>query len=222
MNRVFLITTGLAAFYLVMAFSLSVLAVPVKGVNCQTRTTIYLQHSLVHADIAIPRDILSKETLSEIVLPEPTGFGPSKYLVFGLGDRDIYINTPNWGDLQARYALKALFLPTDRAVHVEPAYRVYDGWIPLELCKEQIQTLETYIRASFKRNDVGGVKALDGLTYSGFDKFYEAVGTYNLFNSCNNWTNGGLKAAGVKSPIWSPLPQGIIHHARRHKPSSKP
>lgn len=214
-NRVFLVVTGLAALYLVSAFALSVIAVPSKVQDCQTKTTIYMQHSLVHADFAIPTEKLSMQTRNEIQLPEPAGYGPAKFMVFGVGDRDIYVNTPTWAELKARYALKAMFLPTDRAVHVEPAYRVYDGWVPLELCEDQLKALEVYIRNSFKRNQDNGVTELEGLTFTGYDKFYEAVGTYTLFNSCNNWTNGGLKAAGVKTPIWSPFPQGIIYHARR-------
>lgn len=222
LNRLFLIVSALAAVYLVSAFILSVFALPAKTIDCQSKTTIYLQHSLVHADFAIPRDALSDETRNEIILPEPIGYGPPKFLVFGLGDKDIYVNTPSWGDLKARYALKAMFLPTDRAVHVEPAYRVYEGWVPLTLCGEQVQQLEDYIRTSFKRNKVGSVQELKDLTFTGYDKFYEAVGTYTLFNSCNNWTNGGLKAAGVKTPIWSPLPQGIIYHAKRQDPPVRP
>ena len=217
LNRGILLITFAAAIYLASALALSVAYIPAKPVKCDARVTIYLQHSPVHADFVIPREALSDATLAEIILPEPNGYGPPPFLVFGLGDRDIYVNTPTWWDLKPRFALKAMFLPSDRAVHVEPAYRAYEGWIPLEVCKSQIEDLEIYIRDSFIRDDNGRVKELEGLTFTGYDRFYEAIGTYTLFNSCNNWTNNGLKVAGIRTPLWSPFPQGVIHHARRNK-----
>jgi len=217
LNKAFLVVTGFFALFIASAFTFSWWALPVEAASCQNKTTIYLQHSLVHADFAIPTSKLSIETRDEIILPERPGYGDPAFTVFGLGDRDIYINTPVWADLKARYAAKALFLPSDRAVHVEPAYGVYESWIPLEICDHQLSAIEDYIRASFSRDTKGNIKEMSGLSYTGYDKFYEADGVYTMFNSCNNWVNGALKAADIKAPIWSPFSQGIIYHARRHK-----
>ncbi len=218
----FLIVTGFLATFIACSFVLSVVSVPAEQAQCGQKTTIYLQYSLVHADFAIPSNVLSGETRREVSLKHHPSLGDPDFIVFGLGDRDIYINTPVWADLKARYAAKALFLPSDRAIHVEPAFGVYEKWIPLEICDYQVKALEDYIRASFSRDEKGNIKEMTGLTYTGYDKFYEADGIYTMFNSCNNWANGGLKAAGVKAPIWSPFAQGVIYHAKRHKPPSDP
>jgi len=218
LNRVFLIITGFLAVFIASAFALSVASVPAKAAICNGKTTIYMQYSLVHADFAIPAAALSPLITDQISLSPHPQFGDPEYMVFGLGDRDIYINTPEWADLKARFAAKALFLPSDRAVHIEPAYRVYENWIPIELCDFQLAAMETYILSSFSRNEQGQIMEMPGLTYTGYDKFYEADGTYTMFNSCNNWANGALKAAGVKAPIWSPFAQGVIYHAKRQVP----
>ncbi|NNE58100.1 MAG: DUF2459 domain-containing protein [Hellea sp.] len=199
-----------AASYGLIAFVLSAITVPAKPVACEARTPVYLQHSAVHVDFVFPVDTLSQETKEQVSLPSDPD-----YLVFGLGDRDIYINTPTWGDLKARYALKALFVPSSRALHVEPAFRESGDWIKLELCESQRAELEKFVMNSFRRTDAGKVIVLEGLSYTGHDRFYEATGTYTLFNSCNNWANRGLKAAGLKAPIWSPFAQGVIYHAKR-------
>jgi len=198
------------AFYVLVAFVLSMITVPAKDSVCDARTSIYLQHSMVHVDFVFPVATLSEETRAQISLPSDPDF-----LVFGLGDRDIYINTPTWGDLKARYALKALFIPSKRALHVEPAFRISGDWIKLELCDEQRAALEKFVMDSFRRTDKDQVIMIDGLSYTGQDRFYEATGTYTLLNSCNNWANRGLKAAGLKAPVWSPFAQGVIYHAKK-------
>lgn len=219
-NRAFLIVIGFLIVFVAGSFVLSVITVPGKITHCESKTTIYLQHSLVHADFVIPSRALSDVTRSEVSLVKHPSWGEPNFMVFGLGDRDIYINTPEWADLKLRYAATALFLPTDRAIHVEPAYSVYEGWIPLELCDNQLKALEDYIRAGYTRDSQGKVIEMSGLTYTGYDKFFEADGTYTMFNSCNNWANSGLKAASIKAPIWSPFPQGVVYHAKRYKPPS--
>jgi len=202
---------GLGAF-VVCATILSVLYIPAKPQDCSDKVTVYLQHNLVHADFVLPIDSLSAQTREQIKLPID-----SDYLVFGLGDRDIYVHTPTWWDLKVRYALKALFLPSDRAVHVEPARGVSENWIGLEICDSQLSTIEDYIMSTFSRDDEGGVMMMEGLSYSGLDRFYRAKGTYSLFNSCNNWANGAMKKAGLRAPVWSPFAQGITYQAQRQK-----
>ena len=211
LNRAFLVITGSFAAYLFAAAFLSIAAVPVKAEQCETSRQIYLQYSPIHADFVVPIDYLQARDLEGIELP-----GRPEYLVIGMGDRDIYVNTPTWGDLKARYALKALFVPSPRAMHVEPAYRKSSAWVTVDLCDGQFESLKAYILDSFKRTESGSVMIIPDMTYTGRDRFFEASGVYTLFNSCNNWANGGLKAAGQKTSIWSPFSQGVIFHAKKN------
>jgi hypothetical protein len=36
------------------------------------------------------------------------------------------------------------------------------------------------------------------------------VGSYNLFHTCNTWTNDALKAGGQKACWWTPFDAGIF------------
>lgn len=49
-------------------------------------------------------------------------------------------------------------------------------------------------------------------SYYDNDVFYEGVGSYHLFYTCNNWASGVLSAAGVTSPVWSPFDGAIFAH----------
>ena len=40
--------------------------------------------------------------------------------------------------------------------------------------------------------------------------FYEAVGPYSAFYTCNSWTGRALREAGVKTGLWTPLSQSIM------------
>lgn len=215
LRRAFIIVTAGLAVYLMMAVLLAVPFVSAKPATCTQKQTLYLRHSPVHVDVVFPANALLPETKDLIALPISPAFGAPRYYVFGLGDRDIFIHTPYWKDLKLRYALKAIFLPTARTMHVEPAYNVYTNWIALEVCEDQLRDMEAYIMDGFNLDAQGNVIELDGMSYSGLDRFYEAKGSYHMFNSCNNWANGALKAGGLKAPIWAPFAQGIVHHAKR-------
>ncbi len=83
----------------------------------------------------------------------------------------------------------------------------------LLLSEKEYELLTTYIRNSFQ---IGKNKPLAIVHpgYSDVDCFYEANGTYNLFNTCNVWTGCGLKEAGVTIGIWTPLQNGIVSHLK--------
>jgi len=198
-------------FFLGLSLVLGWASVPAKPGECLNKTTVYLQHSIVHADFVFPVDALSDDTKADIVLPVE-----SAYIVFGIGDRDIYVNTPTWADLKARYALKALFVPSKRTMHVEPVFRVSEDWIPLELCADQVRELEAYILGSFKRDAGSRIMMIPDMTYTGYDRFYEADGTYMFYNTCNNWANTALKKAGQKTSVWAPFSQGVVYHAKKN------
>ncbi len=206
-----------ASVYLIAAIALSLLTVPAQDGNCEKTDSIYLQHSIVHADIAIPVAGMSTELRNSYELPIETDF-----VVFGLGDKDIYVNTPTWGDLKLRYALQALFLPSSQVIHVEPAAEKSLDWVEVQLCAEQRRALEAYILDDFKITDTGRTQILEGLTYTGQDRFYEAGGLYSLFKTCNNWANGAMKAAGQKTSVWSPFSQGVVFHAKRQTSTVNP
>lgn len=214
-RKCFLVATGVLALYLFCAVMLSALYAPAKLVKCDQRTTIYLRHSPVHVDVVFPTYTLSLSSLSLIGPGMQSGGKLPNYIIFGLGDRDIFLHTPNWKDIKLRYALKAGFLPSARAMHIEPSEYVYTNWIAVEVCENQLRDIERYVMDGFTRDDVGGIIEIEGVSYTGQDRFYEANGSYHMFNTCNNWANGALKAGGLKASLWAPFAQGVVYHGLR-------
>jgi uncharacterized protein (TIGR02117 family) len=135
----------------------------------------------------------------------------SDYLAIGYGNRDFYLNTPTWGDLSLRTALAAALGGGPSLVHVEHEHdpRPNEYQRPIMLSVEEYRRLTAHIRASF---DLAGgrSKPLIGRGYGPADVFYEARGPYNAYRTCNEWTGEALRAAGVRTGVWTPLSESIM------------
>ena len=134
------------------------------------------------------------------------------YLAFGYGNREFYLNTPTWGDLSPRTALAAAFGRGPSLVHVEherdPEPDEYQQ--PLVLTPDQYRRLAAHIRQSFEIDAQGRSRPLLGRGYGPADVFYEARGPYNAYRTCNEWTGEALRAAGVRTGVWTPLSESIM------------
>jgi uncharacterized protein (TIGR02117 family) len=134
------------------------------------------------------------------------------YLAIGYGNRDFYLNTPTWGDLAPRTALAAAFGRGHSLVHVEherdPRPNEYQQ--PIVLTEAEYRRLAIHIRRSFDMDASGRTIPLRGRGYGPADVFYEGRGRYDAYRTCNEWTGEALRAAGVRTGIWTPLSQSIM------------
>jgi uncharacterized protein (TIGR02117 family) len=134
------------------------------------------------------------------------------YLAIGYGNRDFYLNTPTWADLSPRTALAAAFGRGPSLVHVEhesdPAPDEYQR--PMTLSEDEYRRLAAHIRGSFALGRDGRSIPLLGRGYGPADVFYEGRGPYNAYRTCNEWTGEALRAAGVKTGVWTPLSESIM------------
>lgn len=210
LKRILLFVGSILAAYLTAAFIFSALTVSAKSQDCVKPQPIYIQHSAIHANLVFPTSRLSKGFHDDIKLPVSSDF-----IMVGVGDRDVYINSPTLADIKFSHALKAVFWPSKRVLHAVPFNGVDADWIELNVCPDQLSAIEAYMLSSLSRREDDLSQVVEGATYWDVDRFYEADGYYSAFNSCNNWVNGALKTAGLKAPLWSPFSQGIIYHARR-------
>jgi uncharacterized protein (TIGR02117 family) len=64
------------------------------------------------------------------------------------------------------------------------------------LTESEAGALSTFIASSFARDDRGQVVRLAEGIY-GDSQFYDAVGRYDMINTCNKWTAKGLRSAGM-------------------------
>jgi uncharacterized protein (TIGR02117 family) len=174
--------------------------------------TIFVRTNGVHTWIMVPvvaagvdwRSVAPAEHIRE---PLRSG----NYLAIGYGNRDFYLNTPTWGDLSLRTALAAAVGRGSSLVHVEherdPVEDEYQK--PLRLAPDQYRRLAAHLRDSFDLAQGRSVPLL-GHGYGPADVFYEGRGLYNAYRTCNEWTGEALRAAGVRTGLWTPLSQSIM------------
>lgn len=123
------------------------------------------------------------------------------------GERRFFLETPTWWDLNPLIAANAM-IGGEGVLHVahyvRPApsrdYRV------LHLRPAEYRALARQISAQLDPPETQEI--LPG--YGAHDVFYTARGTYNLGNTCNQWTSDQLASAGVTMGRWTPFPGGVM------------
>jgi uncharacterized protein (TIGR02117 family) len=168
-----------------------------------TGVRIYVADNGAHTDLVLPaaafRDIARPEHLAD------PRYGAEPYLAFGWGNRDFYLHTARWRDINLWRTAKAMAGAGSTVLHVEhvPEPRA-DGSVRAVLLRpEEYRRLVAYVRGTFAAGPV--VRGYDTR-----DAFYSARGGYSAIRTCNEWTGGGLRAAGVRMGVWTPLPWGVM------------
>ena len=77
--------------------------------------------------------------------------------------------------------------------------------------KNQYLRLISYFKNSFKTSENGSlIHIKTNAVYGQHDAFYEAIGGYSLFKTCNTWANNALKTSGQRCCLWTPFDTGIF------------
>jgi len=101
---------------------------------------------------------------------------------------------------------------SETVMHLTEYRRPRADWVPVAVCPEQLSPLINYLQASFASDETGQIVEIPASGYTNRDTFYEAKGSYSCFRTCNNWANQALKAAKVKTALWSPFDKGVLYH----------
>jgi uncharacterized protein (TIGR02117 family) len=205
--------------YLLLAFILGLTPVnrnfkePAEGID------IFVRTNRVHTDIVVPTRTAHKNWHNEML---PADFGrvdtTFQYIAFGWGDKGFYIHTPNWSDLTFSTAVKALFLPSPTAMHVDYIRRKPESNLYYErirITEDQYIQLINFIEEYFERDESGNPILIEGANYDHLDNFYEAKGSYHVFNTSNDWTRRALTTIKVRTALWSPFDRAVMYHARK-------
>ncbi len=201
--------------YFVTAFSISSIAVNSDFKECnKDAVEIYILTSGVHCDLVLPFQNQYMDW-SKYVTPEDTKLGKTatQYAAFGWGDKGFFLQTKTWDDIKFSTTFNALFYLSTSAMHVT----FHDELKETELCKKicisksNYVKLVNFVKGSFKVNSSGLTQKIEGFSYNYNDSFYEANGTYSLFNTCNTWANNGLKSADLKACLWTPFDSSIFN-----------
>ena len=204
----------LMLLYVFFAFLLSrILVDEIKHENQSIEC--YIVTNGVHTDLVLPLENVIKNW-NEVVSYQHTKSKSSNYMLvaFGWGDKGFYLNTPTWNDLTFKTAFSAGFGLSTTAIHTT----FYNNLTPSENCvkiklsPEQYKQLVHYIEQSFQLENNKAIIISTEANYNDNDVFYEALGTYHLFKTCNTWANNGLKAAQKKAALWTPFDSGIFYH----------
>ena len=161
--------------------------------------TVLLLSNPIHTDIAARFAAMAADGL-------PIDAPGARWLVLGWGGRSFYVETPSWADLKPMPVLRAFTLDSS-VMHVavmgdislaHPAVTV------LDLDQPSFEALLDFTVGSFDTGAGGLRVAAPG--YGDDDLFYEARGWFNALAGCNVWTASALRAAGIRTGLWTPLP----------------
>lgn len=185
-----------------------------SSASTETHYNIYLLSNDVHTDIVFPvqTDLLDWREIfptSDTKNKDTT----YKWVGIGWGDKGFYLNTPEWKDLTAKTALVAALGIGETALHVTFHHSVVEDKLcyKIEVSKDQYQKLIEHVLESLEtKEDKKPIYIETNAQYGDTDAFYEALGSYSMFYSCNTWTNIALKKADLPSGIWTVFDKGIL------------
>jgi uncharacterized protein (TIGR02117 family) len=174
-------------------------------------TTIYLRSNGVHTDIVMPANANGLDWRP--LFPEGDFAAPpfgARWFGFGAGERKVYLETPTWRDLTLGTALHAL-TGGERVLHVDRTADPGVELVAIRLRPEEYRRLWAAIRAEFD----GPPRRIDHAGYGSDDAFYEGRGHASAVQTCNQWVADKLRLAGIRTSLWSPLPNGLMWRYRK-------
>ncbi len=201
-------------------------AVPRGGTTADTQVgqsrQILLLAGPVHSDIALPADPLTRERFAFLSAANlPLEHPDLRWIIVGWGGRSFYTQTPTWAELKPMPVVKTLV--GDRsAMHVAlagPIDRTQPGVEAISVSEAAYRRLLDAVLDDFARDKKGAPVLIRGVAYGPDDRFFEARGTFHILRNCNTWTARMLRAAGITTGLWTPLPQllslSLEFHERR-------
>lgn len=195
--------------YIVISFILSSITIDRNKTAEPPDKTIYLASNGVHLDI-----VISKEDLDSILLSDLHYKPNEKFLAFGWGDEEFYLNTPTWDDLTLKTAIKAVFLKGPSLIHVTRYQNKQNHWIKIKITESELSKLNTYLYNTFTLDKTGQKILLKNQGYTSRDDFYKAKGSFSFYKTCNSWVNTGFNRSGLKSCLWTPFDFGLMNKYR--------
>jgi uncharacterized protein (TIGR02117 family) len=208
---------GLLAFPVVFLASAAILGVIPANMGwqqAQSGVTILVRTNGVHTWIVMPKvtPVIDWRPFAPPGHLRDPRYGAGDHIAIGYGNREFYLNTPTWSDLSVSTAFLAFFGNGPTLLHVEHGDqpRASEWQRPIVLRVEEYRRLAEFIRARFRRDGQGRTIPVLGRGYGRADMFYEANGGYSFVLTCNEWTGRALRAAGVRTGLWTPLEQSVM------------
>lgn len=186
--------------------------IPSSYEDQQADVEIFIQSNGVHTDVVVP---FKNELMDWSTFIDTNYFEKNdriSHIAFGWGDKGFFLDTPTWAELKLSTALNAIFLPSPCAMHVELKESkpiVADRVKIAHVDQQHYQNLVQHIQSSFVLDNERPI-VIDGTSYWGTDRFFEAHDNYHMLNTCNSWTNGAIKSAGLKTASFAAFPNTVL------------
>jgi len=172
---------------------------------------IYLVNNGYHISLALPRDSCPYGDVFDIPLNIS---GKGGFFYFGWGDRQFYLGTPTVRNIDLTMAIKALFSPSSAVLEVlfiNTLSSDQPGVSSFLVTEDELSDLYQYVKKFIMDHSNLPVQIPSDEIDQAFQGsiFFEASGSYSLFNTCNNWTSRGLKLSGLNTHLWTPFTWGV-------------
>lgn len=177
---------------------------------------IYVVSHGWHAGLIIPgRD--ANQVVPELV----SRFGDAAFYELGWGDKGFYQSQ----EITTGLTFQALFWSEGAVIHVvavpDSPLHYFAGEDIIDTCltNNELATLKTFLANSFQRDTAGHAIALSEGIY-GNSQFYDGVGRYYFFNTCNKWTAKALRSAGLDiAPLLKLTSGSVMSYLSTHRKS---
>ena len=202
---------GYICFYVV--FALYGMIFSCGQVDPNPEVTVFIRTNGVHTDICMPTISDQNNWMNSFDLNDYEDKNQKEYIAIGWGDKGFFLDTPTWADLKASTAIKAIFLPSPTAMHVEFMDKPIENESiqKVEISKRAYRKLVAFVKSTFLLKNKRPI-LIPNHGYWPTDNFYEAHGNYHMYNTCNVWTNDAMKSASIPTSIFSVFPEGNIMH----------
>lgn len=137
----------------------------------------------------------------------------ARFVAIGWGNRRFYMETPQLADLKLGTLAVALTGTGDSVLHVAwyPGEPSGDEVHRLDVTAAQAEMLVGYVAGFVSKDRTGHVERFD-VSYGADDAFFAASGRWSPILTCNEWLGRGLRAARIRTGIWTPFADGILRH----------
>ena len=163
----------------------------------------------VHTELVLPLVTPEKDWRADFPAADlPVPRYDSTHVAVSWGEREVFLNTPTWGDLSPMTVLRIAGIGGEGLLHVAHYVRPApsESSRPLRLRREEYRRLVSAIERSVLPRDQRA--RYEG--YDPYDVFYDAPGRYTATNTCNQWTSNTLARAGVRTGWWTPFAGGVM------------